>query len=140
FHEYTHICCSIGTGTMLAGLASACAPHQTAIGFSVFKTGEGVREMVRQLLPAGDLSVQFELETGYGFGGYGKHPSQLIDFMNEFYTKTAIPTDIVYSAKLMAGVSDLFNKGRFPRGARILAIHCGGLQGNRSLPADTLLF
>ncbi|MGV3767983.1 MAG: 1-aminocyclopropane-1-carboxylate deaminase/D-cysteine desulfhydrase, partial [Chitinophagaceae bacterium] len=36
FHEYTHICCSIGTGTMLAGLASACAPHQTAIGFSVF--------------------------------------------------------------------------------------------------------
>lgn len=140
FHTYTHICCSIGTGTMLAGIASACAAHQTAIGFSVFKKADGIREMVEALVPAGDIPVRFELETGYSFGGYGKFPPELIDFMNQFYRETSIPTDIVYSAKLMAGVSDLFNKGCFPHGAKVLAVHCGGLQGNRSLPAGTLLF
>ncbi|RYD88150.1 MAG: 1-aminocyclopropane-1-carboxylate deaminase, partial [Sphingobacteriales bacterium] len=30
--------------------------------------------------------------------------------------------------------------GYFPMGSRLLLLHSGGLQGNRSLPAGTLIF
>ena len=35
--NYTHICCSVGTATTLAGLISAANPSQQIIGFSALK-------------------------------------------------------------------------------------------------------
>ncbi len=60
--------------------------------------------------------------------------------MNYFYHMYTIPTDFVYTAKLMFAINDLISKGFFPRGSRILAIHSGGLQGNRSLKKGILDF
>jgi 1-aminocyclopropane-1-carboxylate deaminase/D-cysteine desulfhydrase-like pyridoxal-dependent ACC family enzyme len=37
-------------------------------------------------------------------------------------------------------VYDLIENNFFPDGSRLLLIHTGGLQGNRSLPAGTLVF
>jgi 1-aminocyclopropane-1-carboxylate deaminase len=34
--------------------------------------------------------------------------------MNEFYLKTNIPTDFVYTGKLIYGIFDLLGKGYFP--------------------------
>jgi 1-aminocyclopropane-1-carboxylate deaminase/D-cysteine desulfhydrase-like pyridoxal-dependent ACC family enzyme len=60
--------------------------------------------------------------------------------MNEWYLHTGMPTDFVYTAKLFLAVIDLIKKGYFPAASRLLVIHSGGLQGNASLPAKTLLF
>ena len=60
--------------------------------------------------------------------------------MNEFWEKEKIPTDIVYTSKLLFAVSSLINENYFEKGSSILVIHSGGLQGNRSLPAGTLQF
>jgi 1-aminocyclopropane-1-carboxylate deaminase/D-cysteine desulfhydrase-like pyridoxal-dependent ACC family enzyme len=76
----------------------------------------------------------------YHFGGYAKYNSALIDFMNEFFTLTGIPTDFVYTGKLAYAISDLIQKDHFVPGSKILMIHSGGLQGNSSLQKGSLIF
>ena len=76
----------------------------------------------------------------YHFGGYAKSTPLLLEFMNDFYRQTEIPTDFVYTGKLVYAIYDLIKKDFFPDGSKILMIHSGGLQGNASLPAGTLIF
>ena len=82
----------------------------------------------------------FELIEDYHFGGFAKKTPALIDFMNKFFEEQNIPLDFVYTGKMMFGVTDLIRNNYFPRLAKILCIHTGGLQGNLSLPAGTLSF
>jgi 1-aminocyclopropane-1-carboxylate deaminase len=63
-----------------------------------------------------------------------------MDFMNEAWERWQLPTDIVYTSKLLFAIKDLVNKSYFPPGSKILVIHSGGLQGNNSLPPNTLAF
>ena len=116
---YTHIVCAVGTGTMLAGLQQAAAPHQQVIAIPVLK---GMSS------PAAE----------YHFGGYAKKTPELLAFMDDFYERTGIPTDFVYTGKLMYAFIDLLCTDRFPPGSNILLIHSGGLQGNASLTQDML--
>jgi 1-aminocyclopropane-1-carboxylate deaminase/D-cysteine desulfhydrase-like pyridoxal-dependent ACC family enzyme len=51
-----------------------------------------------------------------------------------------LPLDFVYTAKLVYGVQDLASKGKFDPTSKILIIHSGGLQGNRSFKKGTLYF
>ena len=60
--------------------------------------------------------------------------------MNQWYTQTGIPSDFVYTGKLFFALDDLLCNSYFPQGSKILVVHSGGLQGNRSLPKGTLIF
>jgi 1-aminocyclopropane-1-carboxylate deaminase len=131
---YTHICCATGTGTTLAGIINSLQPAQQAIGFPVLKGNHDLEDKVRALL------ADFTLEGSYHFGGYARHTPALTDFMNKWYLSFGIPSDFVYTGKLFFGIDDKIKKGQFTPGSRLLAIHTGGLQGNLSLPAGTLLF
>jgi 1-aminocyclopropane-1-carboxylate deaminase len=135
---YTDICCAVGTGTMLAGLLMG-SDQEHLIGFSVMKNNPELSSLINQLLP-GRLKDQFTLEHNYHFGGYAKYNKQLITFMNDLYRDSGIPTDFVYTGKLLFGVTDLVQKNYFPPGSKILVIHSGGLQGNNSLASGTLIF
>jgi 1-aminocyclopropane-1-carboxylate deaminase len=66
----------------------------------------------------------------YHFGGYAKVNGDLIDFVNEFYLKTQIPLDLIYTGKMMFGLFEMINEGFFLSNAKILFIHSGGVQGN----------
>jgi 1-aminocyclopropane-1-carboxylate deaminase len=133
-HHYTHIICASGTGTMLAGLTLA-APGKRVLGVAVLKHNDLGRE-------AGKLIEREELEMihDYHFGGYAKKTDELLAFMNEFFRTTGIPTDFVYTGKLMYAVKQLIQKQFFPPGSRILTIHSGGLQGNKSLKKGELVY
>ena len=76
----------------------------------------------------------------YHFGGYAKNSPELLRFMNELYKTAGIPTDFVYTGKLMFAIHDLVQKNFFSQGSEILMIHSGGLQGNKSLVERTLMF
>jgi 1-aminocyclopropane-1-carboxylate deaminase len=102
------------------------------------KNNVSVENDIRSLLPSSDLA--FNIIYDYHFGGYAKKNKELIDFMNEWYNKTGIPSDFVYTGKLFYAVNDLIEKSYFPAGENILIIHSGGLQGNNSLPKGTLIF
>jgi 1-aminocyclopropane-1-carboxylate deaminase len=64
----------------------------------------------------------------------------MLDFMNRLWDTEKIPTDIVYTSKLLFGVTQLLQENYFEKDASILVIHSGGLQGNQSLPEGSLNF
>ena len=78
--------------------------------------------------------------NAYHFGGYAKHPPQLIEFMKQLWHEHQLPTDIVYTSKMMFAVFDLLQQNYFPANSNIVIVHSGGLQGNFSLPLNTLPF
>lgn len=138
--EFTHICCAVGTGTMIAGLIKATKPGNQVLGISVLKNNLSIEKEIKNLLPVNKQRNNYSVNHNYHFGGYAKYNQVLIDFMNEFYKQTSVPTDFVYTAKLVYAAHDLVKTNFFPTGSRILLIHSGGLQGNNSLPEETLIF
>ena len=138
YQNYTHICCATGTGTMLAGLTNKILTAQKTIGISVLKNETSLNEKVKALLINKEKS--FEIIDAYQFGGYAKCTPGLINFINEFYLQTNIPSDFVYTGKLFYAIIDLIEKNFFLPRANILIIHSGGLQGNVSLKDGTLIF
>ncbi|MEI9808107.1 MAG: pyridoxal-phosphate dependent enzyme [Bacteroidota bacterium] len=136
--DFTHYCCAVGTGTMMAGLISGISPHQQVIGAAVMKNNYALNENVRSLLH--NETGNWQIIHDYHFGGYAKHKPELIAFMNEFYSETGIPSDFVYTGKLFYAITGLLAHNFFPAGSRLLLIHSGGLQGNNSLEKGTLIF
>jgi 1-aminocyclopropane-1-carboxylate deaminase len=136
--KFDVICCAVGTGTMMAGLINAKKQNAAIVGISVLKNNFSLENEVRQLLL--DSEEKINIIHDYHFGGYAKYNQTLIDFMNQFYETSRIPTDFVYTGKLFYAVNDLIEKKYFARGSNMLIIHCGGLQGNFSLPKGILRF
>ena len=122
--EYHYICTSVGTGGTMAGLVNASLSHQNILGFSALKS-EHLSEEIKRIT----TNTNWSINTDYHFGGYAKTSAELIQFMNDFFRKTGIKLDPVYTGKLLFGIFDLAQKDYFPKGSKILAIHTGGLQG-----------
>ena len=137
-NDFTHCICAVGTGTMLEGIIDRISPMQSAIGISAIKNTGELLENVRSR--AGDKKNNWRIIDDFAFGGYAKHHAVLLRFMNEFYRKTNIPSDFVYTGKLFYAVTSLIEQNYFPAGSKLLVIHSGGLQGNRSLKTGTLIF
>ena len=137
-NSYNHIICAVGTGTMMAGLIDAAKPHQHVIGIPVLKNEATIRDEIKQLIPTN--KTPFTLLHDFHLGGYAKTNQAQFDFMNLLWATEKIPTDMVYTSKLFMAVKSLIANNYFSPTAQILMIHSGGLQGNRSLPAGTLLF
>ncbi len=135
---YTHICCAVGSGTMMAGLMNAVKGSTIITGISAMKNNHDLEKAVAALLK--EPAIPPVIHHDYHFGGFAKHTPALLDFMNELYRSTGIPTDIVYTGKLFFAFHELAGKNYFPPGSKILLIHSGGLQGNRSLPNGSLIF
>jgi 1-aminocyclopropane-1-carboxylate deaminase len=136
---YTHIIAATGTGTTLAGLVLAAADHQQVVGIPVLKNKDSIEQEINQLLPEKRKS-RFLLIDDYHFGGYARSNEDLFAFMNHWYAQTGIPSDFVYTGKLFYAVNDLVSQNYFPINSRLLVVHSGGLQGNRSLPKGKLIF
>lgn len=137
--KYTHIVAAVGSGTMIAGILNGTMSHQTVIGISSQKNNFSLDNEVLQLT-APENQYRLKMNHNYHFGGFAKHPSDLLDFMVEFWNKEMIPTDIVYTGKLLFAITDLLQKQYFKQGDKVLVIHSGGLQGNLSLPENSLPF
>ena len=125
--DYTHIACAVGTGTMFNGIAALS--NQNMLGIVVLKGWKEENET--------DNARMF---LNYHFGGYAKYDMALINFMNDFFRITNIPTDFVYTGKLAYAIFDLIKKDHLPPASKILMIHSGGLQGNASLQKGSLIF
>lgn len=135
--DFTHVLAAVGTGTMLAGIANSLK-NTTLIGIPVLKGIEALEKEVRSLLT--EVSCPWSMLEGFEWGGYAKHPAQLLEYMNQLYNSTKIPTDIVYTSKLFYAVEQLATNNFFKKGSRLLLIHSGGLQGNESLEKGALCF
>ncbi|MBI2269978.1 MAG: 1-aminocyclopropane-1-carboxylate deaminase/D-cysteine desulfhydrase [Bacteroidetes bacterium] len=140
--DFNYVCCACGTGATLAGITLSLKPHQKALGFSVLKGGEFLKEGVQLFIDEYNKNTprlsglipstsEYGIETNYHFGGYAKVTPQLFEFASNFEKQHNIPLDYVYTSKMFFGLFDLIKKGYFNKGSRIIAIHTGGLQGNK---------
>ena len=123
--KFNYICCAVGTGGTISGLINSAKKHQKVIGFPALK-GDF---LVDEIKPFVKGNTNWNLQTDYHFGGYGKYTPELIRFINEFKEQTNIPLDPIYTGKLLYGIIDLVSKDEFPVNSKVLAIHTGGLQG-----------
>jgi len=129
------ICSACGTGATLAGLITGLSNHQRAIGFAALKGGEFLNKDIKTFINSSSTihKDNWELNTSYHFGGYAKVNGEIFSFMESFKQEHDIELDAVYTGKMFYGLFDLIKRGYFISGARIVALHTGGLQGNKSL-------
>lgn len=137
--DASFIVTALGTGTTTAGLLRKVKAPQRVIAVPVLKN---LTDIHRRLLylngkPPDEKIIVWDQ---YHFGGYAKKNEELIRFMNDLYSGYGLPTDFVYTAKMMFAVIDKINSGFFPAGCTILCLHTGGVQGNQSLQKGQLIF
>ena len=140
YSAYSHICCAVGTGVTLAGLINSSDPHQIKIGVSVLKGTRGLEPMQMSWIKNPSAIERVQMIHDSHFGGYARKTNSLVDFMNRIYTESGIPTDFVYTGKLFHSIIRIAAEKAFLSGSRILVLHTGGLQGNRSFAPGVLQF
>ncbi|MCC6447312.1 MAG: 1-aminocyclopropane-1-carboxylate deaminase/D-cysteine desulfhydrase [Chitinophagaceae bacterium] len=127
--EYDVFCCSVGTSITFAGIIDSLPSSKIAYGFCAMKNGEYLQNTIKEYTP----NSNYQLITQYHFGGFAKQNQQLLTFMKSFQSVNNIELDFVYDAKMLFGIFDLIKTTNLFENKKILAIHTGGLQGNRSL-------
>jgi 1-aminocyclopropane-1-carboxylate deaminase/D-cysteine desulfhydrase-like pyridoxal-dependent ACC family enzyme len=128
--EFDTLTLACGTGTTLAGLVKAVSDKKRVIGFSSLKGGGFLEKDVKKLIKNNSLT-NWSINFDYHFGGFAKTNDELFSFINEFETLNNIPLEPVYNGKMLFGLIDLIKNDSFKKGHKIIAIHTGGLQGNR---------
>jgi 1-aminocyclopropane-1-carboxylate deaminase len=124
-----YICCAVGTGGTIAGIINGSNDRQTVIGFPAIKGFDQFKDDFRNWTH----STNYTLINDYVGNGYAKINKDLVAFINEFNVLHNIPLDAIYTGKMIMGVLDLVAKDYFIKGSSILAIHTGGLQGNKGM-------
>lgn len=137
-YTYSHIFTATGTATTLAGVLLGSASEKI-VSVPVLKGMTDIEDRISFCGAAGKIG-QLQILNNYHFGGYAKKTPELLTFMNSIWNKYQLPTDFVYTAKMMYAVFDQIKNDCFASGANLLCLHTGGLQGNLSLPKQTLLF
>ncbi|MEV0592748.1 1-aminocyclopropane-1-carboxylate deaminase/D-cysteine desulfhydrase [Nonomuraea cavernae] len=119
--DYDVVCCPVGTGGTLAGIAAGLPPGKRAIGFAVLKgAGFLVEEVARLQREAyGRVWDNWSVDLDYHFGGYARSTPTLDGFIAKYQVEG------VYVAKMLYGLVDRVRQGAFPDGTRIVAVVTG---------------
>ena len=121
-----YLAVSAGTGSTAAGLIGSISEHTKIEVYSSLK-GDFLIKDINEI--TGKVFGNWSLKQDYHFGGYGKTPIPLIEFINDFKQSTGIPLDPIYTGKAMFGLLDRIGKGLYKSGSKIVFVHTGGLQG-----------
>lgn len=120
----------IGTGTTFCGLVQSSGGVSNIWGFPVFKQSEYIQQEIAEACLG---YSNWLIQHGFHEGGFGKTSVALMQFIQQFDTKQCVLLDRVYTAKMMKGIFECIETQIIKPGSKILAIHTGGLQGNRSV-------
>jgi len=117
--DHDVVCCAVGTGATLAGIASGA---RTALGFAVLKgfLADEVRALQRAAF--GEATANWTIDHDFHFGGYAKRTAELDAFAADFEARHGIALDWVYEAKMMAGLFTRVAEGVFPPGTTVVAV------------------
>ena len=119
-----------GTGTSLAGLVLAEAGAHPVHGVLAVPEDHGVAQQVENIVrEAGITDPRYELLDG-SRGGFARVDALLRDFIDATH---AIELEPLYTGKALMMLKAQVEAGRFARGARLIFVHTGGLQGRRGV-------
>lgn len=117
------VCCASGTGTTLAGLATALRAGRRAVGFSALRGGGFLHDEVRRLQQGyGTVTDNVIIETDFHFGGYARGTPELDTFIADFRDRHGVRLDRVYEAKMMYGIVTLARREAFTPGTTLMAV------------------
>jgi 1-aminocyclopropane-1-carboxylate deaminase len=132
--EYDVLATACGTGTTLAGLIAAAPESARVLGVAALKGAAFLHDEVKKLLPDDcRQAANWKLLTDYHHGGFAKTTPQLLEFIRQFYDRHGIALEPVYTGKLLFAIYELVKQDYFAPGQRIVVLHTGGLQGERTL-------
>ncbi len=122
-----------GTGTTLAGIIAGMQGQGNIIGIAAVQNADYLHTEVQQLLAlaAYPANQNFDIFHNFTHGGFAKTTPDLLDFCTQFSAETLVPIEPIYTGKMFFALHKLCLAGKFKRGEKIVAIHTGGLQGNR---------
>lgn len=119
--DYDVICCPVGTGGTLAGLAYGLPDGKRAVGYATLKGDFLAAEVARLQDEAfGTVTPNWSVDTRYHCGGYARRTAALDAFMHDLRNRHGLNLDWVYVAKMMLGI---FTD---PPGKSIVALITGG--------------
>lgn len=121
--EFDYLCCPVGTGGTIAGISKFAELHQKVFGFKAVKD-----DSLDKKIFALSGRKNFELIDA-SENGYGKFSVETVQFINDFYVQFNIPLEPIYTGKMMRKIFELIEENFFPKDAKILVFHTGGLQG-----------
>lgn len=121
------ICCPVGTGGTLAGLAAGLSPEQRALGFAVLKGGQFLDREVAELQQKAYQRKwpNWSIEYDFHFGGFAKSKADLDSFVGDFERRHHLRLDRVYVAKMMYGIFALIERGSLSSGSVVVAVITG---------------
>jgi len=130
---FDFICAPCGTGATFSGILLSLKDKQQAIGFQVLKAEDYIKKEVQHWLAEFKQidKGNWSINEAYHFGGYAKVNESLKKFIHEFDSKYHIPLDFVYTGKMLFGIFELIDNNFFTAGSTIVAVHTGGIQGNK---------
>ncbi|NUO98185.1 MAG: pyridoxal-phosphate dependent enzyme [Nonomuraea sp.] len=119
--DYDVVCCPVGTGGTLAGIAAGLPEGKRALGFAVLKgAGFLAGEVARLQREAyGRTWSNWSVNLDYHFGGYARSTPTLDRFIAKHQVEG------IYVAKMLYGILDLTRQGAFRPGTRIVAVVTG---------------
>lgn len=123
-----YICCPVGSGGTLAGIARSIPEKTIALGISVLKSNYQLNSQV-EILIDNQQKVNWNIEHNYHCGGYAKIPKKLQQFCHLFEKNYHIPLEPIYTGKMLYAINMMIDQGKFKDGSKIVLIHTGGLQG-----------
>lgn len=125
------LCVPCGTGTTMAGLIKHAPNGRAVLGFSALKNAQFLNSEIDRLL--NNTHNNWQINHNYHFGGFAQTTPELMAFIHRFQTQTNIAIEPVYTGKMLYGIYNLIKQHYFKPGHRLLALHTGGLQGNRGI-------
>ncbi len=121
--DFDYLCCAVGTGGTVSGLAKFAEAHQKVIGFKAVKD-DSLEVRIKKLSQKDNFTL-----IDASDGGFGKIIDKNVRFINEFYQYFGIVLEPVYTGKMLRKIFELIAEDYFPENSKILAFHTGGVQG-----------
>jgi 1-aminocyclopropane-1-carboxylate deaminase len=127
--HYDYIFCSVGTGTTLSGMAKSHISCNHLIGVD---PGTGDRSLSERISTLNENSSSKIISLENGGGKMGRLTPEISGFMDDWFAQTGIHLDFVYTAPMCKFFVKMALLRQLKQGCRVLLVHTGGLQGNRS--------
>lgn len=122
------VCCAVGTGGTLAGIAAALPAGARALGFAVLRGAAGYLEGEVARLHAHGWGRAFDnwrIDHAHHGGGFGRLPAPLTAFAADFERRHGLRVERHYVAKMLCGVYALAGGELLPAGTRVTAVVTG---------------
>ncbi|MBI1835659.1 MAG: pyridoxal-phosphate dependent enzyme [Flavobacteriia bacterium] len=138
---YDHVFVAQGTTTTSCGILLGLAENAKLNVVPVLKNYASIEEMTNLYISSvfekdliEELLSKVNVHQESHFGGYAKYTIELLNFIRDFYSKTKVPLDPIYTGKVMFTLFEELKKGNLDN-QTVIFIHTGGVQGAQAIQA-----